>query len=140
MPVKSTFLRAVKAGNFHSFSGLSADNVARYCPTNATPMVLGHLTQVRKGIQSTRWATAANALIVANTSDNLLPSTKLFDALTAPTDTLISREVNLATLFTDDLEHFPIRVMSGNQYIMLAYHDAANVIMGLCVQIGFGFW
>ncbi len=78
-------------------------------------MVLGHLTQVRKGLRSTRWATAANALIAANTSDNLLSSTKLFDALTAPTDTLIFREVNLATLFTDDLGCFPIRAMSGNQ-------------------------
>ena len=92
-------------------------------------MVLGHLTQVRKGLRSTRWATAANALIAANTSDNLLPSTELFDALTAPTDTLIFREVNLATLFTNNLGLFPIRAMSGNQYIMLAYHDAANVIL-----------
>ena len=48
--VKSTFIRAVKAGNFRSFPGLSADNVARYCPTNATPTVMGHLTQVRKGL------------------------------------------------------------------------------------------
>jgi hypothetical protein len=67
--------------------------------------------------------------MVANTSDNLLPSTKLFDALTAPTDTLIFSEVNLATLFTDNLGRFPIRAMSGNQYIMLAYHNAPNVIL-----------
>jgi len=129
LPIKSAFLRAVKAGNFCSFPGLSADNVARYCPTNATPTVLGHLTQVRKGLRSTQWVTAANALIVANASDNLLPSTELFDALTAPTDTLIFREVNLATLFTDNLGRFPIRAMSSNQYIVLAYHDAANVIL-----------
>jgi hypothetical protein len=108
-------------------------------------MVLGHLTQVRKGLRSTQWATAANALIAANTSDNLLPSTIQHcpilalisnlenDAsecgLTAPTDTLIFREVNLATLFTNDLGRFPIRMMSGNQCIMLVYHDAANVIL-----------
>jgi hypothetical protein len=103
--------------------------VERYFPTNATPTVLGHLTQVQKGLRSTRWATAANALLASNASDNLLPSTKLFDAITAPTATVIFWEVPLATLFTDDLGRFPIRAMSGNQYIMLAYHDAANVIL-----------
>jgi hypothetical protein len=71
----------------------------------------------------------ANALIVVNRSDKLLPSTKLFDALTAPTDTLIFREVNFATLFTNNLGRFPIHAMSGNQYIMLTYCDAANVIL-----------
>ena len=128
-PVKSTFLRAVKAGNFRSFPGLSAENVARYCPTNATPTVMGHLTQVRKGLQSTRWTTATNALLAANATSNMLPSDKLLDAMTAPTNQVIFWEVPLATLFTDDFGRYPIRAMSGNQYIMLAYHDAANVIL-----------
>jgi hypothetical protein len=54
LPVNSTLLRAVKAGNFRSFPGLSVANVERYCPTNATPTVLGHLAQVQKGLRSTR--------------------------------------------------------------------------------------
>ena len=58
LPVKSTLLRAVKAGNFQSFPGLSVSNVERYGPTNAAPTVLGHLTQVQKGLRSTRWGTA----------------------------------------------------------------------------------
>jgi len=84
---------------------------------------------MQQGLRSTRWTTAANALLAANASKNLLPSTELFDTLTAPTDTLIFREVPIATLFTDDLGRFPVRAMRGNQYIMLAYHDAANVIL-----------
>jgi hypothetical protein len=67
-PKKSTFLKAVKAGNYKSFPGLSVENVARYCPTNATATVLGHLTQTPKGLRLTQWATAANALIAANAS------------------------------------------------------------------------
>ena len=46
-----------------------------------------------------------------------------------PTDTLIFLEIPLSTLFTNDLGQFPIRAMSGNQYTMLAYHAAANVIL-----------
>ena len=97
LPVKSTFLQAVNAGNFCSFPGLSTNNMARYCPTNATPTVLGHLTQVRTGIQSTRWTTATNALLAANASHNMLPFNKLLDTMTAPSDTVIFREVPLAT-------------------------------------------
>ena len=37
--------------------------------------------------------------------------------------------VLLSKLFTDDMGHFPIRAMSGNQYIMLAFHEQANVIL-----------
>ena len=80
-PKKSSFLKAVRAGNYKTFPGLSVDNVARYCPKNATATVLGHLTQTL-GLRSTRWATAANALLAANASPNMLPSDKLFEALT----------------------------------------------------------
>jgi hypothetical protein len=59
----------------------------------------------------------------------MLPSDKLLEAMIAPTDTVIFREVPLATLFTDDFGRYPIHAMSDNQYIMLAYHDAANVIL-----------
>ena len=85
--------------------------------------------QTQQGLRLTQWATAANALLAANASENLLPYTKLFDALTTPTNTLIFCEIPLSTLFTDDIGRFPIRAMSGNQYIKLAYHDAANVIL-----------
>ena len=128
-PVKSTLLHAVQCGNFRSFPGLSPENVARYCPTNATPTLLGHLTQVPKGLRSTRWATAAHALLTAEFGDHVLPSTQLIHELTVPTDTLLIHEYDISTLFTDDLGRFPVRAMSGNQYIMLAYHDAANVIL-----------
>ena len=128
-PKKSTFQRAVKAGNYKSFPGLSVENVARYCPENATATVLGHLTQTPKGLRSTRWATAAIALLAANESPNMLPSDELLEALTAPTNDVTIREVPISTLYTDDMGRFPIRAQSGNQYIMVAFHDAANVIL-----------
>jgi hypothetical protein len=128
-PVKSTFLKAVKAGNYCSFPGLSIQTVARYCPTNATPTVMGHLTQVQKGLQSTKWATATNALLAANATSNMLPSDELMDAMTAPTNQVRFWVVPLATLFTDNFGRFPIRARSGNQYIMMAYHNTKNIIL-----------
>ena len=128
-PKKSTFLQAVKAGNYRSFPGLSVENVTRYCPENATATVLGHLTQTPKGLRSTRWATATYALLAANASHNMLPSDELFEAITAPTNDVTIIEVPISTLYTDDMGRFPIRAQSGNQYIMVAFHDASNVIL-----------
>ncbi len=90
---------------------------------------LGHLTQTPKGLRSTRWATAANALLAANNSPSMLPSDVLLEALTTPTNEVTIIEVPISTLYTDDMGRFPIRAQSGNQYIMVAFHDAANVIL-----------
>ena len=102
-PKKSSFLKAVNAGNYGSFPGLSVENVTRYCPANATATVLGHLTQTPKGLRSTRWATAANALLAANASPNMLPSDELLEAVTAPTNNVTIIEVPISTLYTDDM-------------------------------------
>ena len=126
-PVKRTLLDAVKAGNYRSFPGLSVANVDRYCPLNATPTVLGHLTQVPQGLRSTRWAAAACALL--NIKNALLPSTELFNELTEPVQSVHIKVLATSKLFTDDMGRFPIRAMSGNQYIMLAFHEQANVIL-----------
>jgi hypothetical protein len=56
------------------------------------------------------------------------PSTALFKFITAPTNELQVCVVPTATLFTDNMGRFPIRAMSENQYIMLAYHNATNAI------------
>ncbi len=134
-PVKSQFLQAVNNGNFKSFPGISATNVARYCPDNATATVLGHMTQVQQGLRTTKSprATALAALLSVPPHQAFSPHVQttpaLFDTITAPTNELHIIEVPLSTLFTDDMGRFPVRALSGNQYIMLAYHDSSNVIL-----------
>ena len=59
----------------------------------------------------------------------MLPSDELFEALTAPTNDVTIIEVPISTLYTDDMGRFPILAQSGNRYIMVAFHDAANVIL-----------
>jgi hypothetical protein len=59
----------------------------------------------------------------------MLPSDDLLQALTAPTNAVTIMEVPISTLYTDDMGRFPIRAQSGNQYIMVAFHDATSVIL-----------
>ena len=67
--------------------------------------------------------------MAANASPAMLPSDVLLEELTAPTNTVTIIEVPISTLYTDDMGRFPIRAQSGNQYIMVAFHDATNVIL-----------
>ena len=89
--------------------------------------MLGHLTQVPQELRSTQWAAAACALL--NVKNALLPSTELFNNLTEPVQSVHIKVVSTSKLFTDDMGRFHIRAMSGNQYIMLAFHKQANVFL-----------
>ena len=52
-PVKSVWLKAVKAGNFIGYLLLTTANVKKYYPeTNKTPK--GHMNQARKNMRFTR--------------------------------------------------------------------------------------
>ena len=64
-PVKSTWLKAVKAGNYTGWPLLTAKNVSKYYPeTTETPK--GHLNQVRKNVRSTK--TKSRAMESTNTA------------------------------------------------------------------------
>ena len=38
-------------------------------------------------------------------------------------------KIPLSKIFTDDTGRFPIRARSGNQYLMVAYHQLSNAIL-----------
>ena len=48
-PVKHTWLKAIKAGNFNSLPGLTYANAACYCP-DANETIKGHLAQQRQNV------------------------------------------------------------------------------------------
>ena len=52
-PVKSTWLVAIKAGNYASWISLTYSNVYKYCPVSVESFQ-GHLTQSRQGACSTK--------------------------------------------------------------------------------------
>ena len=52
-PVKSTWLRAIKAGNYVGWPILTEQNVSKYYPkTDET--LKGHMNQTRKNVRSTK--------------------------------------------------------------------------------------
>jgi hypothetical protein len=52
-PVKSTWLKAIKAGNFVSWPLLTEQNVSKYYPDTAETQK-GHMNQARKNVRSTK--------------------------------------------------------------------------------------
>ena len=100
-PVKSTWLKAVKAGNFIGWPLLTEQNVKKYYPeTTATPK--GHLNQSRKNVRSTK----PKPFEEINT--NQLRGRKNKDVCTKVYDV---RD----TVFTDQTGQFPTRSQSGNK-------------------------
>ena len=149
-PVKSTWMKAVKAGNYVGWPLLTERNVRKYYPeTVETPK--GHKNQTRKNVRTTRdqptsWAqqqetmeqsadskpskfsatrgTRASAAQIpfaeANTSQ--LRGKKLRDVYTKVYDV---RE----TVFSDQTGAFPTRSQRGNKYIMVMVEIDSNAIL-----------
>jgi hypothetical protein len=103
-------LDAVKAGNFDSFDGLTFSNASRYCP-DADETILGHLSQQRQNVRSTKPR----------------PTERILTPFVHPPAEPPSSEVYvnvypIGKLYTEDTGHFPVKARSGNQYVMIAFH------------------
>ena len=53
LPVKSTWIKAIKHGNFETWSGLTYTNAAKYCP-RAVETIKVHMVQSSQGVISTK--------------------------------------------------------------------------------------
>jgi hypothetical protein len=121
LPVKQTWLDAIKAGNCNSFDGLTYANAGRYRP-DADETIMGHLAQQCQNVQSTKPKPLA---------PNQAPLTP---AIAPCPSTLPSNEVyicvySISKLYTDNMGWFPIKAHYGNQYVMIAYHADGNLIL-----------
>ena len=121
-PVKDTWLRAIKAGNYATWPGLTYSNAAKYCP-DAAETILGHMVQTRQGVRSTK----------PKPEKAPAPPADVEPAPILPADE-VSRELHIrvrhiSKLYTDDTGRFPVTSRSRNQYMMIAYHCDSNVIL-----------
>ena len=116
-PVKSTWLKAVKAGNYTGWPLLTAKNVSKYYP-ESTETPKGHLNQVRKNVRSTK--NKAREMESANTTT--LRGRKVRDVYTRVYETR-------NTVFSDQTGAFPWRSRSGNKYIMVMVETDSNAIL-----------
>jgi len=116
-PVKSTWLKAIKAGNYVGWPMITERNVQRYYP-KATETAKGHLNQTRKNVRSTK--TKPAPLETCDTSQ--LKGKKTRDIYT---ETYNVRE----TMFSDQTGQFPTRSQRGNKYIMVLVEIDSNAIL-----------
>ncbi len=120
-PAKQTWLDAIKAGNCDSFDGLTYSNAAHYCP-DADKTILGHLTQQRQNVCSTK--PRPPALNPALLLPALAPKEPEL-----PSNKVHIRVVPISKLYTDNTGHFPVKARSGNQYVVIAYQANGNFIL-----------
>jgi hypothetical protein len=119
-PVKQTWLEAVKASNCDLFDGLTYSNVSQYCP-DANKTILGHLARQHQNVRSTKPK--------SDPSPALVPLSQPPATVDSPSNQVFIKVHPLSRLYTDNTGHFLVKVHSGNQYVMIAYHANGNLIL-----------
>jgi hypothetical protein len=116
-PVKLTWLKAMKAGNYVGWLMLMECNVQKYYP-KASKIAKGHLNQTRKNMCSTKEKPAP--LETCNTLQ--LHGKKVRDVYTE------MYKVH-KTMFSNQTGQFPMRSQQGNKYIMVMVEINSNAIL-----------
>ena len=120
-PVRDTWIKAVKAGDYDSWLGLTYINTTKYFPS-ADKTFKGHTVQTCQDVQSTKPKKPLKRGVEE------LPE---IDEPTPGNDSVNELYVQLVQkhiLYTDDTGRFPIRDRSNNRYVIVAYHSL-NVIL-----------
>jgi hypothetical protein len=115
--VKSTWLKAIKAGNYVGWPMLNERNIHKYYP-KTIETAKRYFYQMRKNMRSTKAKSAH--LETCDTSQ--LHSKKVRDVYT---ETYMVRE----TMFSDQTGQFPTRSQRGNKYIMVMGEIDSNTIL-----------
>ena len=122
-PIKSTWLKAVKAGNYIGWLLLTERNVNKYYPeTTETPK--GHMNQTQKNMQSTKLKPTSweQPTPLKEPDVAQLKGKKVRDVFTP------IYEVQ-ETIFSNQTGQFPMQSQSGNKYIMVMVEIDSNAIL-----------
>ncbi|KAL7503222.1 hypothetical protein ACHAXN_001038 [Cyclotella atomus] len=112
-PIKSTWIKAVKAGNFVGWPLLTEKNITKYYPkTNETPK--GHINQMRKKVRSTK--PKQQPLEVCTTAALLK-------------DVFVETYDVRETIFSNQTGKLPTQSQRGNKYIMVMVEIDSNAIL-----------
>jgi hypothetical protein len=107
-PVKSTWIKAVKAGNFIGWPLLTTKNIAKYYP-ETEETTKGHMNQTRKNVRSTK--TKATPFETCNSASKLRGKKEQ--------DVYVKTYDVRETIFSDQTGKYPIQSQRGNKYIMV---------------------
>jgi hypothetical protein len=115
--VKSTWLKAIEAGNCMGWPMLTEPNVQKYY-SKTLKTTKGHLNQIRKNV----WSTKVKATLLETCDTSHLDSKKVRNVYT---QTYMVHE----TMFSNQTGQFPIRSLCGNKYIMVTVEIDSNAIL-----------
>jgi hypothetical protein len=114
-PVKDTWIKAIAAGNFSGWPGLSVDNVRKYL-AKADATMKGHMSQQRQNTRSTQMRAPTNAPALEPT-------------YTGKTEFVYATIVNSGQIYSDLTGRFPTTSVKGNKYVLVVYdYDTNNVL------------
>ncbi len=116
-PVKSTWLKAIKACNYVGWLMLNERNIQKYYP-KTIKTAKGHINQTRKNVHSTKAKTAP--LETCNNSQ--LHGKKVQDIYT-------QMYMVRKTMFSDQTGQDPMRSQQGNKYIVVMTEINSNAIL-----------
>jgi hypothetical protein len=115
-PVKSSWIKAIKNGNFSSWLGLNEHNVEKYL-SKSTSTTKGHLNQQRQNARTTKIKDA-----------QLLDSGKDQDH-GIKTQFVYAATIDAGQIYTDQKGRFPVVSSKDNKYIMILYEYDSNAIL-----------
>jgi hypothetical protein len=116
-PVKSIWLKAIKAGNYIGWPMLRECNINKNYPETSETLK-GHMNQMRKNVRSTK--AKRTPLETCDTSQ--LHSKQVRDIYTTLFDVRI-------TMFSDQTGQSPMHLQSGNKNIRVLFEISSNAIL-----------
>ncbi len=123
-PVKSTWLKAIEAGYFTTWPGLTTDLVKKHLP-KALASAKGHLRQERQGLRSTQKTTQPSS--VNSTTKPVMTTDK---ETTVRTNWVYMQPIEVTgQIYSDQTGRFPQTSSRGNKYIMIVYDYPFNAIL-----------
>jgi hypothetical protein len=115
-PVKSTWITAIKNGNFLSWVGLTEHAVEKHL-SKSPATTKGHLNQQRQNARTTQ----VKATNEGNEESDIDHGIK--------TQFVYAATIDEGQIYTDQTGRFPVVSSKGNKYIMILYDYDSNAIL-----------
>jgi hypothetical protein len=116
-PVKLTWLKAIKAGNYIDWPMITEPNVNKYYPETSETSK-GHTNQTCKNVRSTK---------AKQTPSETCDTSQLHGKIVR--DIYTTMYDVCKTMFSEQAGQFPTRLQSGNKYIMVLVEINSNAIL-----------
>ena len=115
-PTKSTWIKAIKGGNYATWPHLSVEAVRKHYP-ESDETAQGHMKSVKEGIRSTKRKAPPLKVKLEGGEELTIPLKK-------HNDVYIKVKEAQKTMYTDQTGAFPVRSRKGNRYIILGDFNA----------------